>query len=178
MPCKWNHSEVYLHTHQHSWNSPCVGLDVGQLELSGMAGGSVKRHSHRESSLAVCNIKHASLWPNSSVPMHLPKKGLYITVHSSFVITTKSWKRLICSSTCRETNCGIFIYLFHGILLLLSHFSRVRLCVTLQTAAHQAPPSLGFSRQEHWSGLPFPSLPWNTTQQWKGRNHWYKQHGD
>ena len=35
---------------------------------------------------------------------------------------------------------------------MLSHFSRVRLCVTPQTAAHQAPPSLGFSRQEHWSG--------------------------
>ena len=30
-------------------------------------------------------------------------------------------------------------------------------CVTPQTAAHQVPPSLGFSRQEHWSGLPFPS---------------------
>ena len=30
--------------------------------------------------------------------------------------------------------------------------------VTLQTAAHQAPPSLGFSGQEHWSGLPFASL--------------------
>ena len=43
------------------------------------------------------------------------------------------------------------------LLLLLSHFSRVRLCATPQTAAHQAPPSLGFSRQEHWSGLPFPS---------------------
>ena len=43
------------------------------------------------------------------------------------------------------------------LLLLLSHFSRVRLCVTPQTAAHQAPSSLGFSRQEHWSGLPFPS---------------------
>ena len=43
------------------------------------------------------------------------------------------------------------------ILLLLSHFSRVRLCVTSWTAAHQAPLSLGFSRQEHWSGLPFPS---------------------
>ena len=41
---------------------------------------------------------------------------------------------------------------------LLSHFSRVRLCETPQTAAHQVPPSLGFSRQEHWSGLPFPSL--------------------
>ena len=43
------------------------------------------------------------------------------------------------------------------LLLLLSHFSRVQLRVTPQTAAHQAPPSLGFSRQEHWSGLPFPS---------------------
>ena len=43
------------------------------------------------------------------------------------------------------------------LLLLLSHFSRVRLCATLEIAAHQAPPSLGFSRQEHWSGLPFPS---------------------
>ena len=43
------------------------------------------------------------------------------------------------------------------LLLLLSHFSRVRLCATPEAAAHQAPPSLGFSRQEHWSGLPFPS---------------------
>ena len=43
------------------------------------------------------------------------------------------------------------------LLLLLSRFSRVRLCATPQMAARQAPPSLGFSRQEHWSGLPFPS---------------------
>ena len=42
-------------------------------------------------------------------------------------------------------------------LLLLSRFSHVWLCVTPQTAAHQAPLSLGFSRQEHRSGLPFPS---------------------
>ena len=41
--------------------------------------------------------------------------------------------------------------------VLLSRFSRVQLCATPKTAAHQAPPSLGFSRQEHWSGLPFPS---------------------
>ena len=43
------------------------------------------------------------------------------------------------------------------LLLLLSRFSRVRLCATPETAAHQDPPSLEFSRQEHWSGLPFPS---------------------
>ena len=41
------------------------------------------------------------------------------------------------------------------LLLLLSRFSRVWLCATPQTAAHQAPPSLGFSRQEHWSGCHF-----------------------
>ena len=35
--------------------------------------------------------------------------------------------------------------------------SRVRLCATPETADHWAPLSLGFSRQEHWSGLPFPS---------------------
>ena len=43
-------------------------------------------------------------------------------------------------------------------LLLLSQVSCVQLCATPQTAAHQAPPYLGFSRQEHWSGLPFRCL--------------------
>ena len=38
----------------------------------------------------------------------------------------------------------------------LSRFSRVRLCVTLWAVAHQAPLSMGFSRQEYWSGLPSP----------------------
>ena len=52
------------------------------------------------------------------------------------------------------------------ILLLLSRFSRVRLCATPETAAHQAPLSLGFSRQEHWSGLPFPS-PMHESEKWK-----------
>ena len=43
------------------------------------------------------------------------------------------------------------------LLLLLSRISRVQLHATPEMAAHQAPPSLGFSRQEHWSGLPFSS---------------------
>ena len=37
--------------------------------------------------------------------------------------------------------------------------SRVWLFATPWTAAHQAPPSMGFSRQEYWSGVPFPSPP-------------------
>ena len=43
------------------------------------------------------------------------------------------------------------------VLLLLSRFICFRLCETPQTAAYQAPPSLGFSRQEHWGGVPLPS---------------------
>ena len=39
----------------------------------------------------------------------------------------------------------------------LSHFSRVQPCATLWTVACQAPPSIGFSRQEYWNGLPFPT---------------------
>ena len=45
-------------------------------------------------------------------------------------------------------------------LCMLSRFSHVRLCMTLWTATHQAPPSTGFSRQEYWSGLPFLSPAW------------------
>ena len=49
---------------------------------------------------------------------------------------------------------GIWLLL---LLLLLCRFSHVRFCSTPEMAAQQALPSLGFSRQEHWSGLPFPS---------------------
>ena len=40
---------------------------------------------------------------------------------------------------------------------MLGHFSHVLLFVTLWTVARQAPLSMGFSRREYWSGLPFPS---------------------
>ena len=52
------------------------------------------------------------------------------------------------------------------LLLLLSRFSRVWLCATPEMAAHQPPLFLGFSRQEHWSGLPFPS-PTHESEKWK-----------
>ena len=62
-----------------------------------------------------------------------------------------------------EINPRIYGYLIFNkggknmLLLPLSRFSRVQLCATQWTAAHEAPPSLGFSGQEHWSRLPFPS---------------------
>ena len=64
--------------------------------------------------------------------------------------------RLSCDS---ETNTYIFKPLFHNLVdsVKVKLLSCVRLFVTPQTVAYQAPPSMGFSRQECWSGLPFPS---------------------
>ena len=52
-----------------------------------------------------------------------------------------------------------------------SWFSCIWLWATLWTAAHQAPLSTGFSRQEYWSGLPFPSPQEMATEAEK--NEWY-----
>ena len=50
-----------------------------------------------------------------------------------------------------------FLGTFFTSLVKVKSLSRVRLFVTPWTVAHQAPPSMGISRQEYWSGLPFPS---------------------
>ena len=49
---------------------------------------------------------------------------------------------------------------------MLSHFSCVQLFVILQTIAPLAPLSMGFSRQEYWSGLPCPPPGDLPTQGW------------
>ena len=56
-------------------------------------------------------------------------------------------------------------YCWVQLLLLLSRFSRVWLSATPWTAAHKAPPSVGFSRQEYWSGVSLPS-PATTCYSW------------
>ena len=60
--------------------------------------------------------------------------------------------------------------------------SRVRLLATPWTAAHQAPPSMGFSRQEYWSGVPLPSLYTDVqkiteTEFWRNRKELYSLAG-
>ena len=92
-------------------------------------------------------------------------KGQSSTVYNLQDIdaTTDGWvDKDVCMYT--HTYNGMLLLLL--LLLLLSHFSRVRLCATPQTAAHQAPPSLRFFRQEHWSRLPFPS-PVHESEKWK-----------
>ena len=59
---------------------------------------------------------------------------------SSYIISQEEFIQATCVSVCVRT------------------LRRLRLFVPLWTVARQAPPSMGFPRQEYWSGLPFPSL--------------------
>ena len=61
----------------------------------------------------------------------------------------------ICTNLCSSTYRLIDIWVI-CIEWVLSRFSRVWLFATLWTVAHQSPLSMGFSKQEHWSELPFP----------------------
>ena len=80
---------------------------------------------------------------------------------------TQSFANVSIASKCKRLDsCPRLFHLVLLLLLLLSHFSHVQLCTTPEMAAHQVPPSLGFSRQEHWSGLPFPS-PKHESEKWK-----------
>ena len=90
---------------------------------------------------SICQqIWKAQLWPQD-----LEKSILISILHKG---NTKE---------CSNHQTMAFIPHASKLLLLLSHFSCVWLCATGWTAAHQDPLSLGFSRQEYWSGWPFPS---------------------
>ena len=85
---------------------------------------------------------------------------------------------LSCPTLCDPMDCSLPGYSIHGILqartlewvaisfsnawkgkVKVKSFSRVRLLATPWTAAYQAPPSMGFSGQQYWSGMPLPSPP-------------------
>ena len=78
-----------------------------------------------------------SVWPHRQQPTRLPcpwdSPGKNTGVGCHFLLHAWRWKMKVKS------------------------LSRVRLWATPQTAAYQAPPSMGFSRQEYWSGVPSPS---------------------
>ena len=122
------------------WKDPDAGKDWGQEE-KGMTEDEMVRWHHRHN-------EHGFGW---TPRVGDRQRGRHAAVHG----VAKSWTWL--------SNWTDPSKIFP--LLLLSCFSRVWLCATPETAAHQAPPSLGFSRQEHWSGLPFPS-PVHESEKW------------
>ena len=108
--------------------------------------------------MGIASEKRGSLWENqyggfeSTVEAQAVQKGRKKMELEVEPETKKSRKKRL--GFWESFYLSLIIYLS---LLLPSHFSCVRLCVTPQMAAHQVLLSLGFSRQEHWSGLPFPS---------------------
>ena len=63
--------------------------------------------------------------------------------------------KVICLFDGGEPFLRVLCQISHSCVCVPSHFSRVRHFATLWTVARQAPLSIGFSRQEYWSGLPF-----------------------
>ena len=79
----------------------------------------------------------------------------------------KTWRQEKFPLTDERINKMWYIYVYiHAAAAANSLQSCPTLCDPID-AAHQASPSLGFSRQEHWSGLPFPS-PMHESEKWKG----------
>ena len=88
----------------------------------------------------------------------------FVSSINPFCLQVTLLLRLDCK--CSLLSSLLFILALLLLLLLLSCFSGVWLCVTPWTAAYQASPSMGFSRQEQWNGLPFPS-PMHESGKWK-----------
>ena len=66
------------------------------------------------------------------------------------------WVTLLCMVDCRSFHISTYDLVSFLLACVLSCFSHVQLLVTLWTVAHQAPLSMGFSRQEYWNGMPCP----------------------
>ena len=90
------------------------------------------------------------------------QKDTRMPCSAALFTVAKTWKQLKCPSTDEwikmwytdTTECYSAMKSESEI---AQSFSRVRLFATPWAVAHQAPPSMEFSRQEYWSGLPFPS---------------------
>ena len=86
-----------------------------------------------------------------------PLRGDF-TLESPRSVTPVSASVLIWPPLCPSVSLSLLKEHSHWtVKVKVKSLSRVRLFVTPWTVAYQAPPSMGFSRQEYWSGLPFPS---------------------
>jgi len=124
-------------------------------------------------------------WTELTVSFAMQK--LSSLIHPAAAAAAKSLQS--CPTLCDPMDCSLPGFSVHGILQVrtlewvnisfsnawkwkvkVKSLSRVRLLATPWTAAYQAPPSMGFSRQEYWSGVPLPSpnTPWE--------NHNSKRH--
>ena len=97
---------------------------------------------------------HGSPWPRLYFPPVSLDKLLFILQVSATSKRNSLASPIMTSPPVSQSLCTA--YFLSSTYFVLSRVSRVQLFVTPWTVAHQAPRSMGFSRQEYWSRLPFP----------------------
>ena len=146
----WSHRRQPT-TLPHPWDSPGKKTGVGCHFL--LQCMKVKSESEVLSRVWLfCNPMDCSL-PGSSAHGIFQARILEWAAIAFSEANPKWWQRLKLLILCSLSVTPISLLTVPSasilLLMLLSRFSRVRLCATPETAAHQAPPSQGFSRQEH-----------------------------
>ena len=128
--CTWPVSLHFYH-HQFSWYPTVIPLLILSMLFSSLVSPlSAAAAKSLQLCPTLCHPINGSP-PGSSVPGILQARTLeWVAISFS-----NAWKRKV----------------------KVKSLSRVWLFATPWTAAYQAPPSMGFSRQEYWSGVPFPS---------------------
>ena len=158
-----------------------VSLTLEQGQSWALGGWRLKKLTIDQvlSILHLCSFQSVSLillwlsehWPASEIPCYRSKpleRPILILANPMFAnICERKFNSTCvpqlrpvarsCANWRKECHIELEKDIQQCVLLLLRRFSPIRLHATPQTAAHQAPRSPGFSRQEHWSGLPFPS---------------------
>ena len=81
------------------------------------------------------------------------KLEIYHLIHTK----SNKWNQNVINFLVKQKFICFLKYIHYTYVPVPSHFSHVWLFVTLWTVAHQDPLSMGFTRQEYWSRLPFPS---------------------
>ena len=119
---------------------------------------------YRVTLLSLAAILYHIVWTGHSLFHFLLVHIRWFPVFHSY---RQCWYEYLCSNLlvsmceCFSNTLKVELLGCKMLLLLLSRFSHVRLCATPEMAAHQAPPPMGFSRQEYWSRMPLPS-PYKT----------------
>ena len=117
--------------------------------------------THLEPDILECEVK----WALESITTNKASGGDGIPVELLQILKDDAVKvlHLICQPIWKtqqwpqDWKRSVFIPIPKKVKLKVKSLNRVQLFATLWTIAQQAPPSMGFSRQEYWSGLPFPS---------------------
>jgi len=123
-----------------AWWAAVRGVAEGRTRLNGF---TFTFHFHAlEKEMGTHSSVLAWRIPGTREPGGLPSMGLHRVGHDGSDLAAAAVFHCVCTH--------IFVVVWS--------LSRDQLSMTPWTVAHQAPLSIGFSRQEYWSGLPFPSL--------------------